>query len=269
MCWVSTFHRPIILLLFIPCKFFEFLARKARFLTDCSGGVAGHTEDCHPTGLPGLARAVKDLQLDGVEHIEIDYAASSLGAVNDSFLQRIHLAARGIDFDTRTQPNSVRKDFRIYFPTKETVEKSTGGPDCAGMVSLAPAYYKASTFPRECLRDYDSTRRGMLSHNKLLFARGRKRDGKPVAWVYVGSANLSESAWGGQKVLKSGKLGSLNIKNWECGVVMPVPEDALRGSSTSDGEVPPMSVFERVAEVPFHYPGPEYGQRLPWHCRWN
>ncbi|KAH9865967.1 hypothetical protein J1614_008531 [Plenodomus biglobosus] len=217
---------------------------------------AHKVDAAHPTGLAGVAQAIRDLQLGDVKHLEIDYAASSIGAVNDSFLQRIHLAARGIDFDEKTQPASVRNNFRIYFPTKETVEKSIGGADCGGIISLPRTYYNAPTFPRECFRDYDSTRQGMLSHNKLLFARGCKNTGARLAWVYIGSANLSESAWGGQKVLKSGSLGSLNIRNWECGVIMSVPEERLRGMVFDEGTVlPPMSVFEDIIEVPFHHPG--------------
>lgn len=105
----------------------------------------------------------------------------------------------------------------------------------------------------------------MLSHNKLLFARGRKKDGKLFAWVYVGSANLSESAWGGQKVLKNGSMGSLNIRNWECGVVVPVPEDSLAGLGVDGGDqVAPMSVFEGTVEVPFRYPGEGYQGQQPW-----
>lgn len=229
--------------------------------------IAGaHKADAaHPTGLAGVAQAIRNLQLGDVKHLEIDYAASSIGAVDDHLLQRIHLAARGIDFDEKTQPASVRNNFRIYFPTKETVEESIGGADCGGIISLPRTYYNAPTFPRECFRDYDSTRRGMLSHNKLLFARGCKDTGARLAWVYVGSANLSESAWGGQKVLKSGSLGSLNIRNWECGVIMSVPEERLRGMVCDEGTVlPPMSVFEDIMEIPFHHPGVGYGQRQPW-----
>jgi hypothetical protein len=233
----------------------------------CSGG-SHTTETDHPTGLPGLAQAVHDMQCDEVENIELDYAASSLGAVNDNLLSRIYLAACGKPFTTTTAAvPKVRDHIRIYFPTNETVQKSEGGPDCAGIISLTRQYYNASTFPKECLRDYDSTRRGMLSHNKLLFARGRKKDGKAFAWVYVGSANISESAWGGQKVLKSGKMGSLNIRNWECGVVMPVPDEKLQGLELGIGEVPPMSVFEGTIEIPFHFPGKEYGGRQPWFFR--
>jgi hypothetical protein len=104
----------------------------------------------------------------------------------------------------------------------------------------------------------------MLSHNKLLFARGVKTDGKVFAWVYVGSANVSESAWGAQKVLKSGELGSVNVRNWECGVVVPVAEEKI-----DDGkrEVPPMSVFGGTVEVPFVVPGEEYGDDEPWFFR--
>lgn len=233
---------------------------------DCSGG-AHKTESDHPTGLPGLAQAIRDLKFDNVRNLELDYAASSLGAINNALLHRIHLAAQGKSFDASTTDKNVRERFRVYFPSDQTVKQSHGGPDCGGIISLTKKYYNAPTFPRECLRDYDSTRRGMLSHNKLLFARGCKDDGKPFAWVYVGSANISESAWGGQKVLKSGKMGSLNIRNWECGIIMPVQSEKLEVSRLVAGEVPPMSVFEGTIEVPFQFPASQYGSQEPWFFR--
>jgi hypothetical protein len=221
----------------------------------------------HPTGLSGLTKAVCDLQLDDVKALELDYASASLGAINDSFLQRIYLAAHGKPLTTTSVVPKVRDHVRIYFPTNEAVQNSIGGPDCGGIISLMRQYYNAATFPRECLRNYDSTRRGMLSHNKLLFVRGIKHDNKPFAWVYVGSANMSESAWGAQKVLKSGQMGGLNIRNWECGVVMPVSTKKIADMKLSDGEIPPMSVFEGTVEVPFACPEQSYGRygdRQPW-----
>ncbi|KAH7402940.1 tyrosyl-DNA phosphodiesterase-domain-containing protein [Pyrenochaeta sp. MPI-SDFR-AT-0127] len=219
------------------------------------------------TGIPGLARAIQDLQLDNVKDIELDYAASSVGALNDTLLQRLILAASGENFATSSKITNVRDHIRVYFPTDGTVDESIGGPDCGGIISLTRQNYNAPTFPKECLRNYDSTRRGMLSHNKLLFARGRKKDGKLFAWVYVGSANISESAWGGQKVLKSGQMGSLNIRNWECGVVVPVPNDRFDDSRLDAGGVPSMSVFEGTIEIPFRYPGEQYNGRQPWFFR--
>jgi hypothetical protein len=76
---------------------------------------------------------------------------------------------------------------------------------------------------------------------------------------------MSESAWGGQKVLKSGRMGSLNIRNWECGVVMPVPAAKLDGLER--GVVPCMSVFEGTIEVPFRFPADEYEGKQPWFFR--
>lgn len=206
------------------------------------------------------------MHLDKVEKIKLDYAASSLGAINDSLLRRIHLAARGLDFTTASKNDfDARDDMCIYFPTLDVVNKSVGGPDCGGIISLTRQNYNANTFPRECLRDYDSTRKGMLSHNKLLFARGYTTDGKPLAWVYIGSANISESAWGGQKILKNGSMGSLNVRNWECGIVVRVPEEELTRAQSDT--IPSMDVFEKVMEVPFHYPGQKYGDKQPWFFR--
>ncbi len=53
-----------------------------------------------------------------------------------------------------------------------------------------PKWWNAATFPRPLLRDAKSTRAGMLIHSKIMYARGDKG-----AFAYVGSANLSESAW--------------------------------------------------------------------------
>ncbi len=218
----------------------------------------------HRTGLPGLSKAIQDLKLDHVKDIELDYVASSLGAINDNTLQRLYIAARGERFTDDANSISVQDKIRIYFPTLDTVRKSVGGSECGGIITLAKKHFGAASFPKKCLRDYDSNRRGMLSHNKLLFVRGCKRDGTRFAWVYVGSANLSESAWGSQKMLKSKKLSSLNIKNWECGIVMPVPKEKLEGTQLDDSGIPPMRVFDGTIEIPFVFPGQEYNGRQPW-----
>jgi hypothetical protein len=181
-------------------------------------------------------------------------------------LKQIYLAACGLSPLSETKTNVLDR-FRVYFPTKETVTNSTGGPDCGGIITLNREWYNAPTFPHACFRDYKSTRPGMLSHNKLLFVRGRKKDGSPVAWVYIGSANLSEAAWGMQKLLKSGKEGSSLMRNWECGVVVPVADEKLKGLDLADGEIPGMSVFEGTVDVPFVYPGEKYGHKEPWFFR--
>jgi hypothetical protein len=68
-------------------------------------------------------------------------------------------------------------------------------------------------------------------------------------------------------VLKSGKMGNLNIRNWECGIVVPIPDDKLEHLKLGEGEVPPMSVFEGTIEVPFRYPADKYEGKQPWFFR--
>ena len=216
------------------------------------------------TGLPGLCQAVRDLNLHDVKYLELDYTAASLGAVKRSFLKQVYSAACGESSVAPNLPDKVLERIRIFFPTNETVVNSTGGTDCGGIITFSRSHYDSAEFPTECMRDHKSTRPGVLSHSKLLFARGCKKDGTPIAWVYVGSANISESAWGSQKVLKTGSVGKLNIRNWESGVVVPVSEEKLKGLELEDDQVPPMSVFEGTMEVPFEYPGDKYGDRKPW-----
>lgn len=219
------------------------------------------------TGLPALKNAIRKLKLGNVGKLELDYATSSLGALKESFIKQIYLAASGLHHISGQAPSDFLSHIRVYFPTADTVKNSTGGPNCGGIITLSRAHYDAPTFPKQCLRDYKSTRPGVLSHNKLLLARGVRKDGSPFAWAYVGSANLTESAWGSQKILKSGKQGVLSVRNWECGVVVPVPEETLKSLQLAEGEVPDMSVFEGTVEVPFQFPGEEYAGKQPWFFR--
>lgn len=56
-------------------------------------------------------------------------------------------------------------------------------------------WWDAATFPRGMIRDSVSRRKGLLMHTKIMFVRARTAEGKTKAWIYLGSANLSESAW--------------------------------------------------------------------------
>jgi phosphatidylserine/phosphatidylglycerophosphate/cardiolipin synthase-like enzyme len=59
-----------------------------------------------------------------------------------------------------------------------------------------------TTFPKAVLRDCKSRRPGILMHSKVLYVRSHDRrvigpssPSPSDGWAYVGSANLSESAW--------------------------------------------------------------------------
>ncbi|KAI4241762.1 MAG: hypothetical protein LQ352_007386, partial [Teloschistes flavicans] len=120
----------------------------------------------------------------------------------------------------RSVRDHVNEGFRIYFPSVETVARSKGGPDGAGTICFQRKWWEAATFPRALLRDCKARRgEGLVMHNKLIYVRPAVRPRPPMredpatphekpkekeaheekgaaAWCYIGSANLSESAWG-------------------------------------------------------------------------
>jgi len=257
---------------------FDFGATAKTAFVHTVGGVS-YGANAERTGLPGLAKAVRDLDIGSTDP-EIDFAASSIGSLNDDFLHHVQAAASGQDmvkraeaavsaakssfFQAKTKSpsdHSIRDKIRLYFPTQETVTSSKAG--AVGTICLSRKWFEAMTFPRRCFRDYISTRHGLLSHNKILYTRGVRKEGdeeEKVAWAYIGSSNMSESAWGKLVYDKKAKEWKLNCRNWECGVLLPVDVSANEGKG-----VVGMDVFDDVLEPPFMYPGLEYEDREPWY----
>jgi Tyrosyl-DNA phosphodiesterase len=117
----------------------------------------------------------------------------------------------------REFPSGWKQHFRFYYPSDATVKASKGGPGCGGTICFNSRWWNGPKFPRGLIRDCQSQRDGMLMHNKVSQPISRAtrdlhnstqiwftRYEKPVAiksgqqalgWAYVGSANLSESAW--------------------------------------------------------------------------
>lgn len=228
------------------------------------------SEDMRRNGLPGLSRAVKHLGLDCEGPLELDFAASSIGSLTDLTVNSLYEAARGRDIiaqgrDKLKIPNSKTKQhFRIYFPLHETVANSLGGTDNGGTICLQKRYYEKPEFPKSMFRDNQSRRQGMLSHNKILLARGRKSKSDEskgaVAWAYVGSANMSESAWGRIVMDKATKGPKLTCNNWECGVLISVPNP-----SANVLEEGLDTVFKGFLDIPFVTPAKEYAGKKPWY----
>ena len=298
---------------------FDFSATKDMMFVHTAGGTY-YDEEAERTGLPGLARAVRQLSLQSREGLQIDFAASSIGSLNDDYLRGVHAAARGEDmiakaasatakaktdfFKASADKSSsavpdIRDKVRIYFPTHETVTSSIAG--AAGTICLNRKWFEGAAFPRTCFRDYRSTRAGLLSHNKILYARGKQKnaDGSTqnVTWAYVGSANMSESAWGKLVYDKKEKAWKVVCRNWECGVLLPVPIEKLPAPNGTtlhsvqkeriEGEdsetesedesksvaqtkqredIVGIEVFEDLVQPPFEIPGARYGgQQEPWY----
>ncbi|KAJ6076787.1 hypothetical protein N7499_008768 [Penicillium canescens] len=268
------------------------------------GGV-NTGESWRRTGYCGLGRALKTLGLNSPSPINIDYVTSSMGSLNTGFLRSIYLACKGedgvLDYTLRTKPtksgaeahkklvNEINKEcldrFRIYFPSDQTVKASHQNPDnTAGTICFNPKWWMKEDFPRRALRDCESLR-GSLMHNKLAYVHRSKPIPLPDhnecrGWAYVGSANLSESAWG--RLTKEPKTNQykMNCRNWECGVIVPVinkstdPNDnqkAEKGKGkdkapevsfeNDDAPAPlPVELFQDTIPVPMKIPAAELNQ---------
>jgi len=99
-----------------------------------------------------------------------------------------------------------------------------------------------------------------------MYVRPRVPSGQATpskAWAYIGSANCSESAWGKLFFVKSTKTPKLNCRNWECGVVIPMPPNSL--SSGDHGEhLAMLDCFRGIVPVPIQLPAVSLELRLPW-----
>ncbi|KAJ5205467.1 Tyrosyl-DNA phosphodiesterase [Penicillium cf. griseofulvum] len=273
----SELHRNIIKKL----DDFDFSETKRYAFVHTVGGT--NTEDkWQRTGFSGLGRAVKTLGLETKAPINVDYVASSLGNINTPFLRSIYLACKGdnalLDYELRTankrdtalvtaHNRECLDHFRIYFPSDATVREVHNNPKHAiGTICFNPAWWSGANFPRDTLRDCVSER-GVLMHNKLAFVHPSTPIDMPDnkecrGWAYVGSANLSESAWG--RIVKDPKtkLLKMNCRNWECGVLVPIINEKKSGekdkAAETQGTVPsaplPAEVFGDTVPVPMRVP---------------
>ncbi|KAF8457236.1 tyrosyl-DNA phosphodiesterase I [Terfezia claveryi] len=277
---------------------------KTAHLTFVHSIGGSHTGDeWKRTGYPGLAAAVRALGLQSGKGLMVDYVTSSVGALNKVFLTNMYRAVMGynrLTFTARashtssTAGSSSSKDdnepanveltwesdicdkFKVYFPTHDTVAQSKGGTGAGGTVCFQRKWWDAPTFPKEVMRDCVSTRAKVLMHNKLLFARPAReiktKNGVVDAYAYVGSANLSESAWGKLVMDKTSKSPKLNVKNWECGVLIPLSASTSKSEEVKE-DTPQeernkplgMEVFTEKLPVPMEVPGRRIAQgRKPW-----
>ncbi|TKA53626.1 hypothetical protein B0A49_11975 [Cryomyces minteri] len=191
------------------------------------------------TGIVGLSRAVRALNLQTQDPVETDFAASSIGSLNMDFLESIYLAASGADLPVEKREVDIKDRFRIYFPTHDTVAASTGGTQNGGTVCFQSKWYNSDTSPKTLFRDYQSTRTGLLSHNKILFSRSQKQ-----AWAYVGGANISGSAWGKAFFDKAKTLHTYFGKCFAAQYQIPLKHIALQNFYG-----PNNSEFDRIYDV--------------------
>ncbi|KAK5954080.1 hypothetical protein OHC33_004651 [Knufia fluminis] len=290
--------------------------------------------DITRTGLLSLHDTIQSLNLsvsptDPSYPPDLDFITSSLGNLATPFIRQLYQAACGhldptsIASSTarkrgKPAPNTdttldslIKQNLRIYFPTSETVAKSKGGPNQAGTICFQKKWWETNESIRDVLCDCVGVRDdGILMHSKILYVRfkqpkavqGADRETKWYGgWAYVGSGNLSESAWGRVVSHSKSKQPKMTCRNWESGVVIPVPLERAAASGEqskmdtpikagystngagANGDRSPAvdggqeatesatlrslsEVFADVLPVPIHYPAQKHAvqQKRPW-----
>ncbi|CAD6502201.1 BgTH12-02440 [Blumeria graminis f. sp. triticale] len=225
------------------------------------------------TGFCGLAKTVQGLGLQNSGPLQIDFLTASMGKIDSKFITYLQLAARGdlkliedffsggnLDNSAQERLDKIEAELtnscRIYYPTSETVSNSVGGVKSGGTICFNARWWQAQGFLHGLLRDCESQRKGVLMHSKMWFVH--PEEGQP--WVYVGSANLTESAWGRLVKDARAKGPKMNSSNWECGIIYPVS----RQSNLSIQMNKAMDAFSGNVPVPMVVPGTAYGDRQPW-----
>lgn len=163
------------------------------FVHTIGGANQGEDEPWRRTGFCGLGRAIQELGLKIDTPLFIDMVTSSIGALNLDFLTMLYLAAQGDDGLTgygminsksskmkaakkehlaskahqEVIQQQIKDNFRIYFPSLETVASSIGGTPSGGTICFQPKWYTADSFPKSLLRDCKSQRDRLLMHNKV------------------------------------------------------------------------------------------------------
>ncbi|RMZ92247.1 hypothetical protein DV736_g541, partial [Chaetothyriales sp. CBS 134916] len=223
--------------------------RRVGFVHSIGGSHTGN--EWRQTGHCGLGTTVSEMGLADEGPIEVDFVTSSVGSLNDKFMRSMYLAMRGDDGLTELMLRSTKSQresktgqniakgksgqdwrgrFRFYFPSLDVVKVSNGGPSCAGTICFSEKWWESQTFPRAQMRDCVSVRDGLLMHNKVILVRycnpKQTNEGLCMGYAYIGSANLSESAWGRlvQGTTPQGQkdgAAKQNLRNWEAGIILP------------------------------------------------
>lgn len=251
------------------------------FVHTIGGSHLGH-DAVSSTGYPCLGKAVRALNMATSQDasLQVDFAASSVGSLRNEQVGALYGALRGDSPVLPTPPPSKshsrpsqisptpQPDFetsllsmRVLFPTHTSVAASKGGTDNGGTICIQKQYFTHPDFPRQIMHDYKSSRAGILSHNKIILARSKDK-----AFAYVGSANMSQSAWGTMVWDRKEKKPKLNARNWECGVLMTVPMSDCDAVVGAVEPVLPYSVFANLLDIPFEVPARKYEPNdEPWY----
>ncbi|KAH8160158.1 hypothetical protein CIB48_g8086 [Xylaria polymorpha] len=210
---------------------YDYSTVKVHLLTSVPGTYSGEKAEKH--GLLRLRRIIKQMDLnlsgkDESEELQLEVCTASVGNLSAKWLNWFHDCALGKDtLETHDKARDV-PGLRLFYPSMQDVKNADeDARDAASNIGCHTRPW--DTAPREVKRifhHYESKDRGRLFHQKFILVYNPRDPTQLPYYVYVGSANLSQSAWGalehdkkGNELTSDKKL--VKLSNFECGVLIP------------------------------------------------
>lgn len=210
---------------------YDYSEVKVHLTTSVPGTWSGTKAEQH--GLLRLRKVVQGLDLGLVQKkaagkLRLEVCAASIGNLNARWLNGFYDCVPGKADLAVAAVDSKVPILKIYYPTVGDVKGAhTSAQHGASNIGCHTRPW--NTTPQDIKNlfyHYQSKDHGRLFHQKLMVAYN---DQDPTAlpyYLYLGSANLSQSAWGALEVDKRTNPATCGIKlikmsNFECGVVVP------------------------------------------------
>ncbi|KAK7955638.1 phospholipase D/nuclease [Apiospora aurea] len=246
---------------------YDYASVKVYLVTSHPGTSSGPLK-AEQHGLLRLRKIVRHLGLnlgreksddDDDEQVRLEICTASVGNISTRWLSTFYKCALGrqdIRVPEEEENNEAVPDIKLFYPSVDDVRSaSEDSQDAASNIGchLRP-WNTAPQAVKRIFHHYHSRDIGRLFHQKLIIAYNPDQPHATPHYIYVGSANLSQSAWGSvtEDKTKKGNEATCHTKlagvsNFECGVVIPgrLISDLLEpGTESWEGGVVP---YDRAA----------------------
>jgi tyrosyl-DNA phosphodiesterase-1 len=210
---------------------FDYSAVKVHLVTSVPGVCSGVKAETH--GLLRLRRVVRNLDLKLPDKqdegkLRLEVCAASIGNLSAKWLNGFHDCALGRQTIEVAGEDCAVPDLKLFYPTVGDVKKACDSAQLAAsnIGCHTRPWNNAPNAIKNIFHHYESKDTGRLFHQKLILAYNPRDTTTQPYYVYVGSANLSQSAWGALEQDKKANEATCNVKlikltNFECGVVVP------------------------------------------------
>jgi len=205
---------------------YDFSGTHARLITSIPGVHEKH--QLNKYGHLRLRSVVRQLKAENhyPEKVTIHYQSSSMGSIRENWAREFLESATGKHNDSPPQPNRRNEpthsaddiaELKLNFPSQKMVLESIF-PQGAGLLHFSQRSYQGNQFLKDhmCLWKPTEAQRTAIPHSKILCSS--TEEGTNVNWIYIGSHNFSQAAWGKLSAKK------LAISNYEAGVLLPAAD---------------------------------------------